>query len=35
MADVHLQLVETESDAWNMSGTVAWLVEGLAIEKSQ
>jgi hypothetical protein len=35
MADVRLQLAETESDAGNMFGTVVWLVEGLAIEKSQ
>jgi hypothetical protein len=35
MADLRLQLAEMESDAGNMSGSVAWLVEGLAIEKSQ
>jgi hypothetical protein len=35
MANLHLQLAEIESNVGNMSGSVAWLVEGLAIEKSQ
>jgi hypothetical protein len=35
MAEIRLQLVETEYEAGNVSGSVAWLVEGLNIEKSQ
>jgi hypothetical protein len=35
MADICLQLAESESEAGNMSGSVAWLFEGLNIEKSQ
>ena len=35
MAEIRLQLAETEYEAGNVSGTVAWLVEGLNIEKSQ
>ena len=35
MADIRLQLAETESDTGNMSGSVTWLAEGLNIEKSQ
>jgi len=35
MAEVRLQLAETESDAGSISGSVAWLAEGLDIEKSQ
>jgi hypothetical protein len=35
MADVHLQPAEMESNVGNMSGSTAWLVEGLTIEKSQ
>ena len=35
MANIHLQLAETESDARNMFRIVAQLVKGLNIEKSQ
>ena len=35
MAEIRLQLSENELDARNMLGSVAWLAEGLNIEKSQ
>jgi hypothetical protein len=35
MAEIRLQLAETEFEAGNNSGSVAWLVEGLNIEKAQ
>ena len=35
MAEIQLQLVEMEFEVGNNSGSMAWLVEGLNIEKAQ
>jgi hypothetical protein len=35
MAEIWLQLAETETHSGNIPGSVAWLTEGLNIEKSQ
>jgi hypothetical protein len=35
MADIRLELAEKQMGSGGLSGSVAWLVEGLNIEKSQ
>jgi hypothetical protein len=35
MADIRLQLAEKEREAGHLSGNLAWLTEGLNIEKAQ
>ena len=35
MAEIWLQLAETESESRNTSGSIVWLAEGPNIKKSQ